>query len=140
MSAVHDTSSVWRRCAACKRAPHPPCLTPASCHPLYPSCTVLLLRAFTTNVYTPAIHVGTTLSSAQASPGHPAAVSLLPAAARQRSPWFGPSRPQLPAALGGQQPHLSGQTAGDYGFDPLGLSADPAAFAKYQEAELLHAR
>lgn len=62
------------------------------------------------------------------------------AEARQRSRWYGPNRPQLPAALGGQQQHLKGLVAGDYGFDPLGLAVEPAAFAKYHEAELLHAR
>eukprot|EP00879_Flechtneria_rotunda_P004588 GHRR01004843.1.p1 GENE.GHRR01004843.1~~GHRR01004843.1.p1 ORF type:complete len:406 (+),score=130.55 GHRR01004843.1:259-1476(+) len=60
--------------------------------------------------------------------------------ARQRSRWYGPERPQLPAALGGQQPHLTGEAAGDYGFDPLHLAEDPKKFATYHEAELLHAR
>lgn len=65
---------------------------------------------------------------------------VAPPAARQASPWFGPSRPQLPAAVGGCQPHLSGAVAGDYGFDPLGLSREPEAFRRNHEAELLHAR
>lgn len=60
--------------------------------------------------------------------------------ARTRSPWYGPQRPQLPDALGGRQPHLDGSAAGDYGFDPLKLSQDPAAFRRNTEAELLHAR
>lgn len=30
--------------------------------------------------------------------------------------------------------------AGDYGFDPLKLSEDPAKFDRLYEAELLHAR
>ncbi|GBF91914.1 chlorophyll a,b-binding protein [Raphidocelis subcapitata] len=62
------------------------------------------------------------------------------AAARAASPWFGPNRPQLPAALGGCQPHLTGEVAGDYGFDPLGLAREPAAFRRMHEVELLHAR
>ena len=60
--------------------------------------------------------------------------------AKSRSPWYGPIRPQVPESLGGCQPHLKGQLPGDYGFDPLGLAKEPAALAKYQEAELLHAR
>lgn len=62
------------------------------------------------------------------------------AAARLQSAWFGPNRPQLPSAVGGGQPHLTGAVAGDYGFDPLGLSKEQAAFARNHEAELLHAR
>ena len=60
--------------------------------------------------------------------------------ARARSPYFGASRPLLPAALGGARPHLAGAVAGDYGWDPLGLAADPNAFKRYHEIELLHAR
>lgn len=62
------------------------------------------------------------------------------AAARAASPWFGAARPQLPAALGGSQPHLPGAVAGDYGWDPLGLAKEEAAFKRYHEIELLHAR
>lgn len=62
------------------------------------------------------------------------------AAARAASPWFGAARPQLPAALGGSQPHLAGAVAGDYGWDPLGLAKEEAAFKRYHEIELLHAR
>jgi hypothetical protein len=32
--------------------------------------------------------------------------------ARSRSRWYGPGRPQLPASLGGRQPHLTGAVAG----------------------------
>jgi hypothetical protein len=66
--------------------------------------------------------------------------TLAPAAARAASRWFGPARPQLPPALGGGAPHLTGTVAGDYGFDPLGLARDEGAFARLHEAELLHAR
>ncbi|KAG2436254.1 hypothetical protein HXX76_006565 [Chlamydomonas incerta] len=59
--------------------------------------------------------------------------------ARRQSKWYGPSRPRLPGPLGSAE-HLTGAIAGDAGFDPLGLSKEQAAFAKYQEAELLHAR
>jgi len=36
--------------------------------------------------------------------------------------------------------HLNRSVPADYGFDPLGLGADPAAFAWYRQAELIHAR
>jgi len=36
--------------------------------------------------------------------------------------------------------HLDGTIAGDYGFDPLGLGADPERLKYYQEAELMNAR
>lgn len=39
-------------------------------------------------------------------------LTLLRIDARTRSRWYGPDRPQLPAALGGQQPHLTGAVAG----------------------------
>jgi len=36
--------------------------------------------------------------------------------------------------------HLDGSMPGDYGFDPLGLGADPEKLKWYQEAELMNAR
>ena len=65
-----------------------------------------------------------------------AAVRAAQEAARGRSAWFGPARPRLPFPAA----HLEGRVAGDYGFDPLGLARDPAAFARYWDVELLHAR
>jgi hypothetical protein len=63
-------------------------------------------------------------------------------AAKGRSSFFGPKRPQLPAALGGGSTSLSGDLAGDYGWDPLGLwaSADTPRRSWLREAEVLHAR
>eukprot|EP00241_Pyramimonas_parkeae_P010768 CAMPEP_0114225168 /NCGR_PEP_ID=MMETSP0058-20121206/514_1 /TAXON_ID=36894 /ORGANISM="Pyramimonas parkeae, CCMP726" /LENGTH=228 /DNA_ID=CAMNT_0001335727 /DNA_START=124 /DNA_END=810 /DNA_ORIENTATION=+ len=36
--------------------------------------------------------------------------------------------------------YLDGSMTGDYGFDPLGLGADPASLARFQEAELISSR
>eukprot|EP00355_Strombidium_rassoulzadegani_P007079 CAMPEP_0168624340 /NCGR_PEP_ID=MMETSP0449_2-20121227/9344_1 /TAXON_ID=1082188 /ORGANISM="Strombidium rassoulzadegani, Strain ras09" /LENGTH=263 /DNA_ID=CAMNT_0008665857 /DNA_START=7 /DNA_END=798 /DNA_ORIENTATION=- len=36
--------------------------------------------------------------------------------------------------------YLDGSLAGDYGWDPLGLGADPVALKWYRQAELVHAR
>ena len=56
-----------------------------------------------------------------------------------KSMWYGPNRPKwLPGA---EIPaYLTGEYAGDYGFDPVGLAADPENFARYREAEVLHGR
>jgi hypothetical protein len=56
-----------------------------------------------------------------------------------RSPWYGAGRPKWLGPLGDtyQYPaYLNGTVAGDYGFDPLGFSAEPAAFARNYECEV----
>lgn len=71
---------------------------------------------------------------------------LLPlAAARARSSWYGPQRPQLPASLGGQQPHLTGTVAGRAGrtvvveeqMNEAQQSADWASSALFQAFQWL---
>jgi len=36
--------------------------------------------------------------------------------------------------------YLDGKLPGDFGFDPLGFGADPAALAQFREAEVIHGR
>ncbi|GFH18743.1 chlorophyll a-b binding protein, chloroplastic [Haematococcus lacustris] len=50
---------------------------------------------------------------------------------------YGSARRRLPGALG-SAPHLPGHVAGDQGFDPLGLAADPAVFARLAASPRVH--
>lgn len=58
--------------------------------------------------------------------------------------WYGPSRSlYLPRGLldpSEMSPALTGELAGDYGFDPLGLGKDKETIDKYRANELIHAR
>ena len=58
-----------------------------------------------------------------------------------RSPWYGAERPKFLGPLEADYPPwLRGEAPADYGFDPLALSREPAAFERNFELELLHAR
>ncbi|KAL3845736.1 hypothetical protein ACJIZ3_003139 [Penstemon smallii] len=58
--------------------------------------------------------------------------------------WYGPDRRIfLPEGLLDRSEipeYLTGEVAGDYGYDPFGLGKKPEDFAKYQAYELIHAR
>jgi light-harvesting complex II chlorophyll a/b binding protein 5 len=58
--------------------------------------------------------------------------------------WYGPQRALfLPGGLLDRSEvptYLTGELAGDYGYDPLGLGKDTEQVSKYREAELIHAR
>merc|ERR1719331_2852041 len=58
--------------------------------------------------------------------------------------WYGPNRALfLPGGLLDRDEvpsYLTGELAGDYGYDPLGLGKDTEQVSKYREAELIHAR
>jgi len=58
--------------------------------------------------------------------------------------WYGPQRALfLPGGLLDRSEipsYLTGELAGDYGYDPLGLGKDTEQVNKYREAELIHAR
>jgi len=58
--------------------------------------------------------------------------------------WYGPNRALfLPGGLLDRRDlpsYLTGELAGDYGYDPLGLGKDTTQVLKYREAELIHAR
>ncbi|XP_065872976.1 chlorophyll a-b binding protein 7, chloroplastic [Euphorbia lathyris] len=63
------------------------------------------------------------------------------AIARKESLWYGEERPRWLGPIPYKYPvYLTGELPGDYGFDVAGLSKDSAAFERYFNFEILHAR
>lgn len=84
---------------------------------------------------------GTFVKSTSQTP-RDVAVNVQKKAKKGQVQWYGPERPLWlgPYSAKTVPGHLKGEFPGDYGWDTMNLSADPQTFARYREAEVIHAR
>ncbi|CAL0333206.1 unnamed protein product [Lupinus luteus] len=79
-----------------------------------------------------------------APPSKKKSVAAVSPANDELAKWYGPDRRVfLPEGLLDRSEipaYLTGEVAGDYGYDPFGLGKKPEYFAKYQANELIHGR
>lgn len=92
----------------------------------------------------PSVQVVSLFGKKKAAPPPPKAKAAASPINDELAKWYGPDRRiYLPEGLLDKSDipeYLTGEVPGDYGYDPFGLSKNPANFDKYQAYELIHSR